>query len=84
LRLGEKVDLVITDVDMPRMNGIELVKLIRGDSKLRDVPVMILSYKERDEDRLLGLEAGANYYLPKNNFQDEAIVNAIIDLIGPA
>lgn len=81
LRMG-KFDLVITDVDMPRMNGIELVRLIRNDPKLTKLPVMIVSYKERAEDRLLGLEAGANFYLTKGSFHDETLINAVIELIG--
>jgi two-component system sensor histidine kinase and response regulator WspE len=81
LRMGY-FDLVITDVDMPRMNGIELVRLIRNDPKLNKMPVMIVSYKERAEDRLLGLEAGANYYLTKGSFNDETLLNAVVELIG--
>src|SRR5262249_21199952 len=59
-------DLVISDVDMPRMNGVELVRAMRNDPALREVPVIIVSYKERQEDRLRGLEVGANYYLTKS------------------
>lgn len=77
-----KYDLVISDVDMPRMNGIELVTRLRQDPDLRDLPVMIVSYKDREEDRLRGLDAGANYYFTKSSFHDEALVNAVIDLIG--
>jgi two-component system sensor histidine kinase and response regulator WspE len=51
-------DLVISDVDMPRMNGIELVRSIKQDPRLRDVPVMIVSYKDRDEDRRRGRRRG--------------------------
>lgn len=83
LRIGD-FDLVVTDVDMPRMNGIELVRAIKSDARLRSIPVMIVSYKERDEDRLKGLEAGANYYLTKSSFHDQALINAVIDLIGEA
>ena len=75
-------DLIVTDVDMPRMNGIELVKLIRSDPKLKDLPILIVSYKEREEDRKLGLEAGANYYLTKSSFHDEALIKAVGDLLG--
>jgi two-component system sensor histidine kinase and response regulator WspE len=77
-------DLVITDVDMPRMDGIELVTLIRKDPHLRETPVMIVSYKDREEDRQRGLEAGADYYLTKGSFHDQSLVQAVADLIGEA
>jgi two-component system sensor histidine kinase and response regulator WspE len=76
--------IVITDVDMPRLDGIELTKLIKQDPKLRDLPVMIVSYKDREEDRRRGLEAGADYYLTKGSFHDETMLNAVRDLIGDA
>lgn len=79
-----RFDLVVTDVDMPRMDGIELVSLIRRDAQLRATPVMIVSYKDRDEDRRRGLEAGADYYLAKGSFHDEALLEAVHDLIGEA
>jgi two-component system sensor histidine kinase and response regulator WspE len=77
-------DLVVTDIDMPRMDGIELVSLIRKDPNLKSLPVMIVSYKDREEDRRRGLEAGADYYLTKSSFHDETLVRAVIDLIGEA
>lgn len=76
--------LVITDIDMPRMNGIELVSLIKQDGALQGIPVMVVSYKDREEDRMQGLEAGADYYLTKGGFQDETLREAVIDLIGEA
>ena len=75
-------DLVVTDVDMPRMDGIELVTRIKGDPLLRQTPVMIVSYKDRDEDRRRGLDAGADYYLTKGSFYDETMLRAIADFIG--
>jgi two-component system sensor histidine kinase and response regulator WspE len=77
-------DLIISDIDMPRMNGFELVSLIKDDPNLRDLPVIIVSYKDREEDRNKGLEVGADYYLTKGSFQDKALVNAVLDLIGEA
>jgi len=77
-------DLIVTDIDMPRMDGIELVTLVRKDPHLREVPVMIVSYKDREEDRRRGLEAGADYYLTKGSFHDQALVQAVVDLIGEA
>lgn len=75
-------DLVVTDVDMPRMDGIELVNSIKTDLHLKDLPVMIVSYKDRAEDRRRGLDAGADYYLAKGNFQDDDLIDAVEDLIG--
>ncbi|WP_322069656.1 hybrid sensor histidine kinase/response regulator [Paraburkholderia bannensis] len=83
LRNGQ-FDLVITDVDMPRMDGIELVTMIRNDPHQRNVPVMIVSYKDREDDRRRGLDAGADYYLTKGSFHDEALLDAVHDLIGEA
>jgi two-component system sensor histidine kinase and response regulator WspE len=77
-------DLLITDVDMPRMDGIELVELLKQDHRLEALPVMIVSYKDRREDRQRGLEAGADYYLSKGSFHDETLIEAVIDLIGEA
>jgi two-component system sensor histidine kinase and response regulator WspE len=77
-----KYDLVVTDVDMPRMDGIELATLIKKDPELRSIPVMIVSYKDREEDRMRGLEAGADYYLTKGSFHDEMLLQAVVDLIG--
>ena len=73
---------VVTDVDMPRMDGIELTRLIKSDVRLRDTPVIIVSYKDREEDRLRGLDAGADYYLTKGSFQDEGLARAIADVLG--
>ncbi len=80
----EQFDLVITDIDMPRMDGIELVTLIRQAPHLRNLPVMIVSYKDREEDRQRGLEAGADHYFTKSSFHDETLLQAVVDLIGAA
>ena len=81
---SEHFDLLITDIDMPRMDGIELVTLVRRDNRLQSLPVMVVSYKDREEDRRRGLDAGADYYLAKASFHDEALLDAVVMLIGEA
>lgn len=77
-------DLLVTDVDMPRMDGIELVRLVRADSRLQHLPVIIISYKDREEDRLKGLEVGADRYLTKGSFQDQSFIQTVAELIAEA
>ncbi len=48
------------------------------------LPVIIVSYKMNEEDRLKGLEAGADYYLHKTDFDDNFLIDAVVDLIGEA
>ncbi|WP_060512599.1 hybrid sensor histidine kinase/response regulator [Pseudomonas sp. NBRC 111124] len=79
---SEDFDLLITDIDMPRMDGIELVTLVRRDQRLQSLPVMVVSYKDREEDRRRGLDAGADYYLAKASFHDDALLDAVVELIG--
>ncbi|VVM56520.1 Sensor histidine kinase RcsC [Pseudomonas fluorescens] len=79
---SEDFDLLITDIDMPRMDGIELVSLLRRDNRLQSLPVMVVSYKDREEDRRRGLDAGADYYLAKASFHDDALLDAVVELIG--
>ncbi len=76
-------DLVVSDIDMPRMTGLELVRAVRGDPAVQSLPVVIVSYKDRDEDRKRGLAVGANAYLTKSSFHDGRFLDAVEDLIGP-
>lgn len=80
----DQYDLVLSDVDMPRMNGLELVRRMRADRRLAKIPVVMISYKDRDEDRLAGLEAGASAYLTKGAFHDRTLLDTVADLIASA
>jgi two-component system sensor histidine kinase and response regulator WspE len=75
-------DLVISDIDMPRMNGIEFVRTLRADPRFTSIPVIVVSYKDREEDRRAGLEAGATAYLTKGAFQDSTFADTVRDILG--
>jgi two-component system, chemotaxis family, sensor histidine kinase and response regulator WspE len=75
-------DLVVTDIDMPRMNGIELVTTLRADERFKTIPVVVVSYKDREADRLAGMQAGADAYLTKGSFREGSFVTTVRDLLG--
>ncbi|MBI3924809.1 MAG: hybrid sensor histidine kinase/response regulator [Armatimonadetes bacterium] len=77
-----RYDLLVTDVDMPRMDGFRLAKMVRDSSELKALPIIIVSYKDREQDCLRGLEAGADRYLTKGSFHDRTLLEAVMDLIG--
>ena len=79
-----RYDLVVSDIDMPRMDGIQLVANIKEDARLKSIPVIIVSYKDREEDRIRGLDAGANFYLTKSSFHDQTFLDTVGELIGDA
>ena len=58
-------DIIVTDVVMPEMDGIQLVKALKGNSLVSHIPVIMLSGKNKLQDRMLGLDTGADSYLPK-------------------
>jgi two-component system sensor histidine kinase and response regulator WspE len=75
-------DIVLSDVDMPRMNGIDFIRTLRGDPRFTSIPVIIVSYKDRAEDREAGLAAGATAYLTKGSFHDRSLLATVADLCG--
>jgi two-component system, chemotaxis family, sensor kinase CheA len=76
--LGEQsVDVVVSDVDMPRMNGFELVEAMRSSTSLRELPVILVTARESEVDRQRGLESGADAYIVKSSFRQEELLDAI-------
>jgi two-component system sensor histidine kinase and response regulator WspE len=75
-------DLVITDIDMPYLDGIGLANRMKGDARLKNIPLLIVSYKEGEQERLRGLGVGAEFYLAKGSFHDQSLLQAVVDLIG--
>jgi two-component system chemotaxis sensor kinase CheA len=78
---SEVFDVVVTDVDMPRMNGFELTSKIRADKKLAETPVVIVTAMESREHRERGIEVGANAYIVKSSFDQSNLLDVISRLI---
>jgi two-component system chemotaxis sensor kinase CheA len=77
----EAFDLVITDVEMPRLNGFELTVRIRADEQLRDLPVVLVTALASAEDRARGVDAGANAYIIKSSFDQSNLLEVVRRLI---
>lgn len=78
---NEKVDLVLTDINMPVMDGLKLVGLIRQDPKTKDLPVVIITTEGAEKDRERGMALGANAYIVKP-IQPSDIVKTISGILG--
>jgi two-component system chemotaxis sensor kinase CheA len=74
-------DLVVADVEMPRMDGFALCQAIRGSTRFRDLPVVLVTALEADADRKRGLDAGADAYLPKSAFDQRQLLDTIARLL---
>jgi two-component system, chemotaxis family, chemotaxis protein CheY len=63
--MAETFDLLVVDVNMPKMDGYEMIRTIRKDDSLRRVPVLTISTEDKEQDALKAYNAGANFYLTK-------------------
>ncbi len=74
-------DLLLSDVEMPRMDGLTLTQTVRSSSRFRDLPVILLTSRDSPEDRARGLDAGASAYLVKSTFDQTKLLQAIEQLL---
>ena len=76
------IGLVVTDIEMPEVDGIELIRAIRADERHAELPVIIVTTRGEEEDRRAGLEAGADAYMAKRSFDQQALLDTIGQLVG--
>ena len=78
---SEKIDLILADINMPVMDGLKLVSLVRGNPVYKDIPIIMITTEGAEEDRKRALAIGANAYLPKPIQTQELIklVNGFIN-----
>ncbi|MEO5904483.1 MAG: response regulator [Gemmatimonadaceae bacterium] len=75
-------DLVVSDIEMPRMDGIELCRKIRESSRTQSLPVILVTSLDKADDRMRGLAAGADAYITKSSFDQDVLLDTIRQLIG--
>jgi len=80
---AETYDMVVTDLEMPRLDGFGLVRRMRNQSRYEELPVLIISTRESAEDRMRAMEAGADAYLVKQQLDSENLLRNIRMLVGP-
>lgn len=77
----EEFDILVSDVEMPRMNGFELTQAVRKDKKLKELPIILVTSLNKREDREKGIEVGANAYIAKSSFEQSNLLDVIKKLI---
>ncbi len=75
------VDAVVSDVNMPRMDGLALCKAVRSSTRFPDVPVVLVTSLAREEDRRRGAEAGADAYIAKSEFEQSLLLDTLDRLL---
>jgi two-component system chemotaxis sensor kinase CheA len=79
---AQGADLVVSDVRMPRLDGLGLTRRIRQEARLSRVPVVLVSSLDSEEDRLRAREAGASAYLPKGAYERGELLKLVRSLLG--
>lgn len=77
LLADQAVDLIVTDVEMPRMDGFALTEAVRASPRLRELPVILVTARASEEDKARGAQAGANAYLVKSAFDQASLLQAV-------
>ena len=78
---GDKIDLILTDINMPVMDGLKLVSMVRQNAQLKNIPIIIITTSGAEEDRERGLALGANAYIAKP-IQSSHLIKTISELLA--
>ena len=76
------IDLVVTDVDMPEMDGLTLTEAIRASADWSSLPIIVVTSRESADDRRRGVEAGADAYMVKDSFDQHALLDTVARMVG--
>src|SRR5262249_40148528 len=74
-------DLLVSDVEMPRLDGVALTEAVRGSPRFRALPVVLVTGRASEQDRARGLQAGADAYLVKSAFDQRALLETVARLL---
>jgi CheY-like chemotaxis protein/chemotaxis signal transduction protein len=82
LASNSAIELVVTDVDMPEMDGFTLTRTIRASPNWPTLPIIVVTARETEEDRRRGIEAGADAYMVKDSYDQHALLDAVARMVG--
>jgi two-component system chemotaxis sensor kinase CheA len=78
---AEPADVVVSDIEMPRLDGFDLLRAMKGDEKLAEIPVILVTSREDPADRERGLRLGADAYVVKQRFDQAELLKTIRQVI---
>lgn len=82
LRDGERFDALITDIEMPGMSGLDLLTKVRASARLKELPVILITALVTDQERRRALDLGADAYVVKSRFDQQALLDSLEELVG--
>ncbi len=82
LEEDSEIGLVVTDIEMPELDGVELTRAIRSDARHADLPIIIVTTRGDEDDRLAGIAAGADAYMAKRSFDQQALLETVERLVS--
>jgi two-component system chemotaxis sensor kinase CheA len=74
-------DIIVSDIEMPRMDGFALAEAVRGSRRFKDLPIILVTARDSEQDKRRGLEAGASAYLVKSAFEQKKLLDAVAQFL---